>query len=297
MVEANGNQMRAVEQLPKEHAIIKLSRQSLVNHFVTRNMDIVLAHMADDVEWMGPFACQTASSKTAMQDILRPEYNIRLALADERWRARQRAGAWIVSACYTLLVVSTDGERSIPFEQRATYVWAPTPDGPRIVHLHVSNTTDANTLLPSLDTGKNAIEFLYEHFDAQGSGTGKISFRDIGGDLHVLHPTSCTPSSPKVRGASSNTPMASSPCGRRWRISKRSCPHAISCGFIEAASCIGDTLSASRVIGPNSTTARSIPSPSGAIAASSKRSLRHVCRARGAITPSPVVFVSSGTRP
>ena len=51
MVEANGNQMRAVEQLPKEHAIIKLSRQSLVNHFVTRNMDIVLAHMADDVGW------------------------------------------------------------------------------------------------------------------------------------------------------------------------------------------------------------------------------------------------------
>lgn len=117
-----------------------------------------------------------------------PEYGIRLALADERWRARKRAGTWIVSACYTLLVVSTDGERSIPFEQRATYVWAPTPDGPRIVHLHVSNTTDANTLLPSLDTGKNAIEFLYEHFDDQGSGTGKISFRDIGGDLHVLHP-------------------------------------------------------------------------------------------------------------
>lgn len=188
MVETNGNQEQAAEQLPKEHAIIKLSRQSLVNHFVTRNMDVALAHMTDDVEWLGPFACQTASSKKTMQDILRPEYGIRLALADERWRARKRAGTWIVSACYTLLVVSADGERSIPFEQRATYVWAPTPDGPRIVHLHVSNTTDANTLLPSLDTGKNAIEFLYEHFDDQGSGTGKISFRDIGGDLHVLHP-------------------------------------------------------------------------------------------------------------
>ena len=172
MVETNGNQEQAAEQLPKEHAIIKLSRQSLVNHFVTRNMDVALAHMTDDVEWLGPFACQTASSKKAMQDILRPEYGIRLALADERWRARKRAGTWIVSACYTLLVVSADGERSIPFEQRATYVWAPTPDGPRIVHLHVSNTT----------------EFLYEHFDDQGSGTGKISFRDIGGDLHVLHP-------------------------------------------------------------------------------------------------------------
>ena len=188
MVEANGNQTGGVQQLTKDRAIIELSRQSLVNHFVTRDMDVALMHMADDVEWLGPFTCQTASSKEDMQDILRPEYGIRLALANERWHARKRNSIWIVSACYTLLVMSTDGERSMPFEQRATYVWAPTPDGPRIVHLHVSNATDANALLPSLDTGENAIEFLYEHFDSQGSGVGKLSFRDIGGDIHVLHP-------------------------------------------------------------------------------------------------------------
>lgn len=76
----------------------------------------------------------------------------------------------------------------MPFKQHATYVWAPTPDGPRIVHLHVSNATDANPLLPSLDPGQNAIEFLYEHFDAQGPGAGKLSFRDTDGDVHVLHP-------------------------------------------------------------------------------------------------------------
>ena len=188
MVEANGNRALVSEQLPKERAIIELSRQSLVNHFVTRNMDVALAHMADDVEWLGPFACQTASSKKAMQGILQPEYGIRLALANERWHARQRAGIWIVSACYTLLIVTADGERNIPFEQRATYVWAPTPDGPRIVHLHVSNATDANPLMPSLSSGKNAIEFIYEHFDAQGSNSGKISFCDTSGDVHVLHP-------------------------------------------------------------------------------------------------------------
>ena len=56
------------------------------------------------------------------------------------------------------------------------------------MHLHVSNATDANPLLPSLDPGQNAIEFLYEHFDAQGSGDGKLSFRDTDGDVHVLHP-------------------------------------------------------------------------------------------------------------
>ena len=177
MSKANGSEALVAEQLSKDRAVIELCRRSLVNHFVVRDMDAALAYMADDVEWLGPFSCQTASDKKTMEDILRPEYSIRLALADERWRARKRANTWIVSARYTLLVVSAGGERSMPFKQHATYVWAPTPDGPRIVHLHVSNATDANPLLPSLDPGQNAIEFLYEHFDAQGSGAGKLSFR------------------------------------------------------------------------------------------------------------------------
>ena len=96
---------------------------SLVEPFVVRDMDAALAYMADDVEWLGPFSCQTASDKKTMEDILRPEYSIRLALADERWRARKRANTWIVSARYTLLVVSAGGERSMPFKQHATYVW------------------------------------------------------------------------------------------------------------------------------------------------------------------------------
>ena len=167
MSKANGSEALVAEQLSKDRAVIELCRRSLVNHFVVRDMDAALAYMADDVEWLGPFSCQTASDKKTMEDILRPEYSIRLALADERWRARKRANTWIVSARYTLLVVSAGGERSMPFKQHATYVWAPTPDGPRIVHLHVSNATDANPLLPSLDPGQNAIEFLHEHFDAQ----------------------------------------------------------------------------------------------------------------------------------
>ena len=165
MSKANGSEALVAEQLSKDRAVIELCRRSLVNHFVVRDMDAALAYMADDVEWLGPFSCQTASDKKTMEDILRPEYSIRLALADERWRARKRANTWIVSARYTLLVVSAGGERSMPFKQHATYVWAPTPDGPRIVHLHVSNATDA-----------------------QGSGAGKLSFRDTDGDVHVLHP-------------------------------------------------------------------------------------------------------------
>ena len=106
MSKANGSEALVAEQLSKDRAVIELCRRSLVNHFVVRDMDAALAYMADDVEWLGPFSCQTASDKKTMEDILRPEYSIRLALADERWRARKRANTWIVSARYTLLVVS-----------------------------------------------------------------------------------------------------------------------------------------------------------------------------------------------
>ena len=123
MSKANGSEALVAEQLSKDRAVIELCRRSLVNHFVVRDMDAALAYMADDVEWLGPFSCQTASDKKTMEDILRPEYSIRLALADERWRARKRANTWIVSARYTLLVVSAGGERSMPFKQHATYVW------------------------------------------------------------------------------------------------------------------------------------------------------------------------------
>ena len=101
MSKANGSEALVAEQLSKDRAVIELCRRSLVNHFVVRDMDAALAYMADDVEWLGPFSCQTASDKKTMEDILRPEYSIRLALADERWRARKRANTWIVSARYT----------------------------------------------------------------------------------------------------------------------------------------------------------------------------------------------------
>lgn len=272
MSKANGSEALVAEQLSKDRAVIELCRRSLVNHFVVRDMDAALAYMADDVEWLGPFSCQTASDKKTMEDILRPEYSIQLALADERWRARKRANTWIVSARYTLLVVSAGGERSMPFKQHATYVWAPTPDGPRIVHLHVSNATDANPLLPSFDPGQNAIEFLYEHFDAQGSGAGKLSFRDTDGDVHVLHPN-------ELYAIESDGPRcvirhAHGKFAVRGALAslERNCLQRTSFACTAVVWCIAGTSPASRIIRRCSTTAPPTPSRSDAAGRSSNRS-------------------------
>ena len=63
MSKANGSEALVAEQLSKDRAVIELCRRSLVNHFVVRDMDAALAYMADDVEWLGPFSCQTARTR------------------------------------------------------------------------------------------------------------------------------------------------------------------------------------------------------------------------------------------
>lgn len=172
----------------RERIVIELSRQSAYKHFVERDMDAAMAHMADDIVWLGPFSLQTASSLKDMKEILRAEYDTRLALADEQWIAKRRGSVWIANAIYTVLVKSHDGRRNLPFTQHATYVWAPTPDGPRIVHLHVSNTTDANEAFPQLAENENALNYLLDHFETLSASESKMEFRDVEGKMHFLHP-------------------------------------------------------------------------------------------------------------
>lgn len=171
----------------KARILIDLSRQSLYNHFVTRDMEAALEYMADDIDWLGPFSCQVASDKQTMEKILAPEYKSKLMITNEQWNARCHGGTWVVSSVYTLLGKASDKTCDMPFGQHATYIWARTEAGPRIVHLHLSNTVDANMLMPLLEPGENAIDYLYAHFDTQSSSSAKLDFHDIEGRIHFLH--------------------------------------------------------------------------------------------------------------
>lgn len=167
--------------------LINLSRQSLYNHFVERDMDAAFRFMAHDLEWLGPFSCQVASSLQDMKDILASEYDTALAIADEQWKARKYDTVWVISAIYTILCDASGKEAVLPFVQHATYIWANTAEGPRIVHLQVSNATDDNAVAPPLALGQNPLQFIHDNFDVQGMRGAKLEFRDVSGCTHFLH--------------------------------------------------------------------------------------------------------------
>lgn len=168
-------------------SLIRLSRQSLFDHYVMRDMDAACRYMSETIEWLGPFSCQIASSLQDMKDILKPEYDTVLAVADEQWRARKYDSVWIVSAVYSVMCETSGKEAILPFVQHATYVWANTTEGPRIVHLHVSNATDDNAVAPPLPLGEDAVRFLNDNFDIQGMRGAKFEFNDVVGCTHFLH--------------------------------------------------------------------------------------------------------------
>lgn len=176
-----------LDQSMPGHVLIELSRRSLVNHFVMRDMDAACEFMDDHIDWIGPFECQVASSLQEMREILKPEYDTKMALANEQWKAKRYGSVWIVSGMYTVLSQAPESGSVLTFCQRATYVWMRTSESPRIVYLHVSNTTDDNPIAPPLEPGMNAVKYLYDNFDAQSSRGAKLKFRDIEGCVHFLH--------------------------------------------------------------------------------------------------------------
>lgn len=126
---------------PDNQTIVGLSREILVNHYERRDLDAVMRAMVDDLTWIGPMEGQHARSAADMLRIIEPEYGTRVSLVDEDWGVRTAGGARIVIGRYGAVAEGTDVE-DVVFRQSATFVWVLTPRGPRVVHLHVSNSYD-----------------------------------------------------------------------------------------------------------------------------------------------------------
>lgn len=126
---------------PSDQAIVALSRKVLVDHYERRDIDALMRPMADDLTWIGPLENQHAHTAADMRVIIEPEYGIRVRLVDEQWGMRAVSGARVVVARYGLVADGTEIEDVI-FRQAATFVWALSPSGPCVVHLHLSNAYD-----------------------------------------------------------------------------------------------------------------------------------------------------------
>lgn len=127
--------------MPDDRAMVEFSREVLVNHYERRDLDAVARAMAPDLTWVGPLEGQHARTAADMLRIIGPEYGTRVRMVDESWGIRTVGDVRIVVGRYGAVADGTEVE-DVVFRQSATFVWAPTPSGLRVVHLHLSNAYD-----------------------------------------------------------------------------------------------------------------------------------------------------------
>lgn len=126
---------------PSDRAVLALSRKVLVDHYVRRDIEAMMAPMDEAMTWVGPLACQHARSAAEMRALVEPEYGNAVELVDEHWGIRSVGAARVVVATYGAVVLDSPAA-DVVFRQSATFVWGLSAEGPRIVHLHISNAYD-----------------------------------------------------------------------------------------------------------------------------------------------------------
>lgn len=147
---------------PSDAAMIKLSRNVLVNHYETRDINEVMRPMADDLTWIGPLENMCTFTAADMRAVIEPEYGTRVSMVDEYWGIRVLPSARVVLARYGLVAEGT-GVEDIVYRQSATFVWAKTPAGLRVVHLHLSNSFDVPPRLDqSFVPGEDGIAYTID---------------------------------------------------------------------------------------------------------------------------------------
>lgn len=138
---APASPQHAAAAWPDDQLVVDLSREVLLNHYERRDLGAVMRAMAPDLTWVGPLEGQHAHTAADMMRIIGPEYGTRVRMVDEEWGIRIAGEARIVVGRYGLVADGTEAEE-IVFRQAATFVWAATQAGPRVVHLHLSNAYD-----------------------------------------------------------------------------------------------------------------------------------------------------------
>ncbi len=172
-------------------AVIDASRRCLIDHYEHRDLDATLSCMVDDVWWLGPMDCQHSRNAKDMRLILEPEYGTPMRMRDERWDARPAGDVWIVAGLFCVDALDEENASVVTFHQSATFVWAPTDQGFRVVHLHVSNAHDvpSRTGVP-LELGEDAVAYSMQVI-AEGraaSKARKIAFKNMTGVVNYLSP-------------------------------------------------------------------------------------------------------------
>lgn len=174
-----------------KRAVIEMSRRCLIDHYEHRDIEAVLSCMADDVLWLGPMDCQHCHGTENMRLILEPEYGTAMRVRDERWEARFLGEVYVVAGMLSVDMIEDERATVVTFHQSATFVWAMTEQGYRVIHLQVSNAYDIPPRVSApCELGENAVEYCVQVFaaDQAENRMRKIAFHNVMGAINYLSP-------------------------------------------------------------------------------------------------------------
>lgn len=147
---------------PDDQAIVCFSREVLVNHYERRDLDAVLRAVVPDLTWVGPLDNMHAHTAEDMRRIIEPEYGTRVRIVNEDWGIRTVGDARVVLGRFGLVAEGTEVEE-VMFRQAATFVWSLTSVGPRVVHLHLSNSYDVPSRVEApFEQGEDGIAYTID---------------------------------------------------------------------------------------------------------------------------------------
>lgn len=175
---------------PDKPDIIVLTAELLRKHY-ERRLDAVLACLADDIIWIGPFDFQWADSREAFRRVAASEYAAEPAkLTQEEYHCALRGnGVWLVYGRFLSTATLKDG-RVLQARIRATILWKRIRGEPKVVHLHVSDSEDfpsgGETYPPDADFYEYAGKYM-ERLPMEHEKSRKIALRDVAGCHHYLY--------------------------------------------------------------------------------------------------------------
>lgn len=182
--------MKRASDKPDKSDIIALTAALLREHY-ERNLDAVLAHLADDAVCIGPFGFQWTDSREAFRRTAASEYGAVPAhpTREEYHCALRSNGVWLVYGRFLLTATLPDG-RVMEAGIRVSVLWKRVKGEPRVAHLHVSDSEEFQSGGETSQSSASLYEYIGRHMErppAEREGQQKIPLRDIAGRNRYLY--------------------------------------------------------------------------------------------------------------
>lgn len=139
--------------------------------------------MAPDLTWVGPLSCQRTTTADDMRSMLEPEYDTPVEMFDESWGIRSMGDVRIVTGTFSARAPESHAA-DLAFLQTATFVWGMAPDGPLVVHLHLSNAYDIpSSLTRPAAPDEDGVEYVIDATAPPAVPRDRLRFEAPGGGV------------------------------------------------------------------------------------------------------------------